>query len=103
MFRTLAYSEPETYSEPRAYSEPCPTSTMERFAKIVKGYNYFRNINFSRSLLYEINTMNSFNTGLIFTPEVFILCKQVRESRGPGAVNFDILSVLQLFVKVRKL
>ena len=32
---------------------------MEPFAKIVNGYNYFRNFNFSRSLLYEINITTS--------------------------------------------
>ena len=33
--------------------------------------------------------MNFFNTGIIFTLEIFILCKKVR---GPGSVNFDIPS-----------
>ena len=36
--------------------------------------------------------MNLFNTGLIFTPDLFILCKNVwglRKSRG-GTANFDI-------------
>ena len=66
IFRTRAYSEPGAYSKLRQ------TSTMECFAKIVKGCNYFRNISFSRFLLHEINIMNSLNTGLIFTPEVFI-------------------------------
>ena len=69
IFRTLLCSEPPRHiqnpgisrilacSEPKAYSEPCQTSMMERFAKIVNGYSYFCNINFSRSLLYEINIM----------------------------------------------
>ena len=35
----------------------------------------------------EINTMNFFNLGLIFTPEVFIKCKKAWGTRGPGAVN----------------
>ena len=36
--------------------------------------------------------MNFFNTSLIFTPEVFILCKNVYGPRGPGAeaMNYDI-------------
>ena len=68
---------------------------------IVKSYNYFCNIIFSRSLLYEINIMNSFNAGLIFTPEVFIPCKKVWEPRGPGVVNFNIPSVIQLFIKLK--
>ena len=63
---------------------------MECFAKIVKGCNYFRNISFSRFLLYEINIMNFLNTSLIFTPEVFILCKKVWWPRGLPAVDFDI-------------
>ena len=48
MFRTLAHSEPNVFTE------TCQTSTMERFAKIVKVDNYFRNISCSRSLLDEI-------------------------------------------------
>ena len=36
IFRTLTYSEFE------AHSEPCQTSTMQRFAKVVNGSNYFR-------------------------------------------------------------
>ena len=31
----------------------------------------------SLSLLYEINIMNFFSAGQIFTPEVLILCKKV--------------------------
>ena len=81
----MAYSEPDAYSEPwhiqnpgvfrtLAYSEPCQTSTMQHFAKIVNGYNYFRNISISCSLLYEKN-VNFYHAGLIFTPELFIWCK----------------------------
>ena len=43
IFRAVAYSKPEVYWK------PCQTSTTKRFAKIVHGYNYFRNISFSRS------------------------------------------------------
>ena len=63
------------YSEPQAYSEPCQTFTMEHFAKILTAiiifanYNHFRKISFSRSLLYEVNIMDIFDTGLIFTSE----------------------------------
>ena len=82
IFRTLAYSELEACSEPwriqnpgvlttLEYSEPCQTSSMKRFANIINGYNYFRNISLSRSLLCE-KTMYFCNTCLIFTPEVFI-------------------------------
>ena len=63
---------------------------MERFAIIFNGYNYFRNISFSHSLLYEINIINFIKIGLIFTPKVFILCKKVWGLRELGALNFDI-------------
>ena len=49
----------------------CQTSTMQHFAKIVNDNYYFRNISFSRSLLYEKN-MNFYNADLIFTSELFI-------------------------------
>ena len=74
IFRTLVYSEPLAYSKPE-----------ERFAKKVNDYNYIRNLCFSLSLLYEINIMVFFNTGLIFAPEVIILCKK---RMVLGAVNF---------------
>ena len=31
-----------------------------------------------------VKTWNIFNTGLIFTPEVYLLCKKVWDARGPG-------------------
>ena len=34
--------------------------------------------------------MKFLNTGLIFTPEVFTLCKNVLGPRGLGALDFDI-------------
>ena len=40
-----------------------------------------------------------FNADLIFTPKVFILCKKVWERRWKRALNFDIPSLLQLFIK----
>ena len=91
MFRTRAYSAPG------AYSKLCQTSTMECFAKIVKDCNYFRNISFSRFLLCEINITKILNTGLIFTPEVFTLCKKVRGPRGLRAVDFDIPLTITAF------
>ena len=54
-------------------------------SKIAKGCNYFRNISFSRFLLYEINIMSFFKTNLIFTPDVLVLCKKVSGPRGPGS------------------
>ena len=62
---------------------------MECFAKTVNAYKYFRDISFSRFLLYEISIIIFLNAGLIFTPEVFILCKNVWGPRGLRAVDFD--------------
>ena len=42
------------------------------------------------SILYEINIINFFNTCIIFTPIVFILCKKIWRPKGPRAMNFDI-------------
>ena len=36
--------------------------------------------------------MNFLNSGLIFGPEIFILCKKYR-GRGSGAVNLDTLAI----------
>ena len=44
----------------------------------------YRNISLQRSLLCEINVMNVFNTDLIFTPEVFILCKKYEDKGNQG-------------------
>ena len=70
---------------------------MESIAKIVKGCNYFRDISFSRFLLYEINIMNFLNTGLIFTPEVVILCKKVWGTREIRNVDFHITFTITAF------
>ena len=72
----MVHSEPWHIKNPGVfrtltYLEPCQTSSIQHFAKMVNGYNYFRNISFSRSLLYEKN-VNFHNAGLIFTPELFI-------------------------------
>ena len=83
MYRTLAYSEPETYLESETYSELCQTSKLKSYAKKVNGNNYFRNVSFSRCPLYKIN-INFFNTCLICTPEVYILYKKVWQPRGGG-------------------
>ena len=74
---------------------------MEHFAKVVNGYNYFRksllfrNIGFSPSVLYEkkYSIMKFLNTGLIFTPEVYVPCKKVYESRVLGGMNFYIYTL----------
>ena len=81
----------------RDISKLWQTSIMECFAKIVKGCNYFRDISFSRFLLYEINTINFLNACLIFIPEVFILCKKVWGPRGLRAVDFDMPFTITAF------
>ena len=93
----MVYSEPCFIQNPSIFrslkhSEPCQASTMEYFAKILNGYNYFRNISFSRSLPCE--KMCIFNTYLIFTPEAFFQCKKVWGLRGPGALNFLYIYLL---------
>ena len=80
-FRTLSYSEPEVYSV------PCQTYAIEVIAKIVNGYNCFRNISFSHSLLNEINK-TFFNAGLIFARKVFMQHK--KSMVVEGTVKFDI-------------
>ena len=103
--RTLTYSEPcyiqnHGIFRTSEYSEPCQTTTMENFTKILTAiiifanYNYFRKISFSCSLLYEVDIMNIFDTGLIFTPEYLFHEKSMGAeeigSWGLRAVNFDI-------------
>ena len=70
---------------------------MECFAKIVKGCNYFRNISFSRFLLYEINIMNFLKTGLIFTLKVFVLCEKLWGPRRSLAMDFDVPFTITAF------
>ena len=38
--------------------------------------------------------MDFLNTGLVFTPELFILCKNIWVPKGTGAVYFDLLLYL---------
>ena len=91
MFRTLTCWEPE------AYSKLSQTSTTKHFAKIVNSYKYFHNIGFTPSLLYE-KDMTFFNAGLIFTPEVYILCKKGMTVEGAGAMNVYRYTVFSKFV-----
>ena len=44
-----------TYSKPEAYSEPCKISAMERFTKIVNGYNQFHD--FTKSAFHILYFM----------------------------------------------
>ena len=86
IFKTLVYSRSWhihnpgifgiTEAEPEAYQEACQTSTIEHFTKIVNCYNYFR-----KSYLFPQNIIK---TILIFTPEVFIIYKNVWRPRGRG-------------------
>ena len=43
--------------------------------------------------------MNFFSADLIFTPEVLVLCKIKWSPRGLVAIKFDILFLLQIFLK----
>ena len=98
---TLAYSEPHAYSE-RWHIQTChirrpvkyllPSILLKYLTTITffTNYNYFGNISFSRSLFYKINTLNFFNIGLIFTPDVFILYRKVWGSKGPWNVKYQI-------------
>ena len=61
---------------------------MERFVEIINGYDCLRNICFSRAL--------------IFTPEVFFLCKKGMWAEG-DTKNLSFFSVLHiLFFKDKK-
>ena len=73
-YRTLGYSGLEVYSE------HCQASAMVQLEKqltaiiIFGSFNYFHNISFFGPLVHEINII-FLNSGLIFTPKVFIQCK----------------------------
>ena len=78
IFRTLhnpGIFRTQVYSVLKTYSEPCQISRMERFARIVNGLNDLDKL----FLLYQLFTFSNlwkkyrdfFNTGLIFTTEVF--------------------------------
>ena len=103
IFRTLVYWELEAYSEhwyiykpcilrtnhilrTRTCWELCQTSNAKHIAKIVNSYNYFHNISFSSSQLYEKN-MAFLNAGLVFTLEVYILCKKEMGAESARAMN----------------
>ena len=89
----VAYSDISNHIQPRiirhiqVYSERCVTLTYqnlgifrtlaERFAKIV-------------NIMYEINIMNFFNIGVIFTTIVFILRKKAWAKRTPVGMDFDV-------------
>ena len=50
---------------------------MERFAKIINGYNYFHSTISAFHVLYFMKKMTFFHNVLIFIPKVFIQCKKV--------------------------
>ena len=68
----------------------CQTSTIQHFAKIMSGYNYFCIIELflqyqlSRSLPYEIN-LNLVHIVLIFNLEVSIYVKKYMARGGRGS------------------
>ena len=71
ILRTIAHLELE------AHLEPCQRSTMKRFVKIVHEYIFLRKSQLlSRYQPFTFSTLMNmifFNTGLIFTSEIFIL------------------------------
>ena len=76
---------------------------MKRFAIITfTNYIYFRSISLPRSLLYELNIVIFFNTGLLFTPEVVtMLYKTMARKRGLGPwifhIHIDLFKLISLF------
>ena len=90
--RTLVYSEPWLfqnpdifrtrgifitliYSEPRHIENHSLFRTPEHFGKIV-------------NILYEINTMNVFNAGVIFNSIAFFLCRKTMGAQWAGVHEF---------------
>ena len=119
---TQTYSEPEAYSEPwhfhnidlfktPVYSRRWHIQNLRHIRNPLKylrcsvlrkqltvitifiNYNYFRSISLPRCLLHEINIMNFFKKGLIFTPVVVILCKKLQRARGPDGEFFIYLQI----------
>ena len=93
IFRTLCIFNTLEDSEPDAYSESCQTSTLVCFVKIVYRYNYFHNISFSRSLLYELNIMN-FLMQVSFSPQKYLFYIKKYEGSGDQAVEVCGLWIL---------
>ena len=54
-------------------------------------------------LLFKINAIDFSDTGLIFTSEVFTLCKDIWGPRGPGTANFDMLITFSKAIQRRHL
>ena len=96
IFATLVYSEPCYIQQAGIFKIRGIFRTLSNIyneALIINGWMvngciYFCSISLSRSLPHEINIMNFFNTGLIFTLEVVILCRKLRRARGSRTVNF---------------
>ena len=97
IFRTLVYLQTLHIENPgilrtsyilrtRTCWELCQASTAKHIAKIVNSYNYFHNISFSPSQLYEKN-MTFLNAGMVFTLEVYILCKKEMGAESDRTVN----------------
>ena len=103
IFRILLYKI-LGYLEQEAYSEPCRTLQWNTFENqltaiiIFASYKYFCNISFSWPAAHEINLI--FNTSLIFTPEVFIICQRVWGPRSRSWrpwILIYLLDVLQFY------
>ena len=95
IFRILVCSEPWYIQNlgvfrTLAYSEPYQISKIECFVKILKGYNYVHNTVSAFHVLYFRKKYDIFNTGLIFTPELFIWCKKSMGPEGTTDCKFDV-------------
>ena len=106
--------QPDIIRHIQAYSKPCVTLTYSERLQFVQNPGIFttrgifmiliyleprhiQNHSLFRSpehfgeivnILYEINTMNVFNTGVIFTSIAFILCRKSMGSQLAGAHEY---------------
>ena len=97
----------------QAYSEPCVTQSYLKL-QYIQNPGVFRtlrifitlqniciwNFSFRSCLLYETNVISIFNTGLIFTPEVFSLCQKVWGPRRQRAGGCERLAIDKLKSKI---
>ena len=67
---------------------------MERFAKAINVYNYFRSISFSSSLLFEINVMNFKNMPNFYVKSIskVILILPLRYTNADMKISLYILN-----------
>ena len=78
--RTVLYSEPRNIQNPVKHLRQSVLQTQLTTIMIFAISAFY--------FLFFVKKKCFFNTCLIFTPEVFILCKKERGPRGPETVNF---------------